>query len=88
MEWLKKSPSPQSAWGGFTPPKVRDRNQFNLFDTGGLLKPAGPFSCRWNAPQQAQGWTPGKGAPQGDNLFGGGGSSPRVKGFLQMLFGK
>jgi len=87
MEWLKKPPSPQSAWGGFTPPKVQG-NQFNLFDTGGLLKPAGPFSFLWNTPQQAHGWTPGKGAPQGDSLFGGGGSSPRVKGFLQMLFGK
>lgn len=30
----------------------------------------------------------GEGRAAGDNLFGGGGSSPRVKGFLQMLFGK
>ena len=43
MDWLKKPPSPQSAWGGFTPPKVKDRNQFNLFDTGGLAETGRPL---------------------------------------------
>lgn len=88
MDWLKKSPALSNQWSGFAPPMLPWEQQFNMFNAGGAMKPVGPFSFLWDTPSQEQGWTPGKGAPQGGDLFGSGSQSPVVKGFLQMLLGK